>query len=141
MIKIIKLDDIEQKDLDRIVKRSGAIMDDVYDRVKVIMQEVKVKGDDALRRYTKEFDGADLSEFLVSRGEIENAYTKVSDEFIQGFKQAMENSRKFEFHAKPIETKTATEEGIELWREWRPIEKGRCTYADAPSYVIKSKNS
>ncbi|OIP96716.1 histidinol dehydrogenase [Candidatus Wirthbacteria bacterium CG2_30_54_11] len=123
MITIKKLQDITKDDLDRIMKRSGDILDSIYETVKVIMADVKENGDAALRQYTEKFDGAKLDALQVTREEIEYAYTQVTPEFIEGFKQAMANSRKFESNAKPVEGKTITEEGIEVWREWRPIER------------------
>ncbi|HNT30662.1 MAG TPA: histidinol dehydrogenase, partial [bacterium] len=123
MITIKKRSEISQADLDRIMKRSGNIMEEIYERVKKIMTDVQENGDTAVKKYTEQFDGTRLDNLRVSQEEIRAAYSQVTPEFIAGFKQAMENSRRFETNAKPVETRTITEEGIEVWREWRPIER------------------
>ena len=140
MISIKPLKQLTTQELQHVLDRSGEVMDEVFERVKVIMADVKENGDKALKAYTEKFDGVILDDFLVSKEEIKAAYKKVTPEFIKGFKQALQNSRKFEEKANPIEDKTITEEGIEVWREWRPIEKvglyvpgGKANY---PSSVI-----
>jgi len=66
--------------------------------VEKILDDVKKTGDEALCRYTKEFDKVDLipDRLKVTEGEIESAVKSVDKEIIQILKKAGENI--FEFH-------------------------------------------
>ena len=59
--------------------------------VKKILQKVKLKGDKAVRRYTKEFDGVKLKNFIVSEKVIAAAESLVSDNLKQAMQQAKKN--------------------------------------------------
>ena len=48
---------------------------DITEKVKEIVSNVRVNGDKALREYSKKFDGVDIKNFLVSNKEIEKAYS------------------------------------------------------------------
>jgi len=50
----------------RIMRRSGADIDDVVKAVKPIIADVKSRGDDALREYAQKFDGATLDAIKVT---------------------------------------------------------------------------
>jgi len=68
--------------------------------VKRIINDVKEKGDDALKYYSDKFEGANLSvdDFRVKEAEIEDAYKCVSKDFISAIKNARENIRIFQEH-------------------------------------------
>ena len=63
--------------------------------VKDILLDVKKSGDSAVRKYTKNFDGLDLSNFEISKKEIKEAYEKVDDETIVAIKKAAANIEAF----------------------------------------------
>jgi histidinol dehydrogenase len=63
--------------------------------VQQILEDVREDGDDALSRYTKVFDGADLQAFEVSKSEIELAYSKVSIDLMDALKLASVRIRRF----------------------------------------------
>ena len=65
------------------------------DVVKDILLDVKKKGDEAVKSYTKKFDGIDLSNFEISKEEIKEAYEKVDDETIAAIKKAAANIEAF----------------------------------------------
>ena len=53
-----------------LLKRSQIDSNSVLETVKDIVSDVKNNQDNALRCYTKKFDGVDLKEFLVSDDEL-----------------------------------------------------------------------
>ena len=61
--------------------RNTDISSDVLLKVNEIIRDVKENGDDALRRYTKDFDGVELSSFRVSQKDIDNAAFQCTEEF------------------------------------------------------------
>lgn len=63
--------------------------------VKDIIESVCANGDEALREYSKRFDGFVRYEFRVARNEIDNAYTKITKEEIKDLKYALSNIKAF----------------------------------------------
>lgn len=59
--------------------------------VEEIIKQVKTYGDEALRNYTKAFDGASLDQFKVSKDEMNEALDLVSDVLKNDLRLAMEN--------------------------------------------------
>lgn len=59
---------------------------DITEKVKEIISNVRINGDKALREYSKKFDVVDIKEFLVSKEEIEEAYSEVDEEVICALK-------------------------------------------------------
>ncbi len=69
--------------------RHRLIMDEErVSSIKAIIDDVRIRGDAALRDYTNKFDGVDLTSIplRVSRGEIEHAYRLVSREEVGALK-------------------------------------------------------
>ena len=94
MIRIYNLAHIDEKDiLIRTQSKPG-----VEDIVKNIIDDVKINGDEALKKYAKKFDNADICDVEVSRQEIESAMGEVEPEFIEILENAAENIREFHMH-------------------------------------------
>lgn len=91
--------------------------------VKEIIENVRVKGDKALREYTKKFDKVEAYDFLVGDEEFDEAFKSVSSEFIENIKEAKENI--FEYHnlQKPIPYRINRESGTFLGRKVTPLER------------------
>lgn len=71
--------------------RSTDISSEVLLKVNEIIRDVKENGDDALRRYTKDFDGVELSSFRVSQKDIDNAAFQCTEEFVNAMEKAAHN--------------------------------------------------
>ena len=56
--------------------------------VNKIIEDVKSKGDIAVRYYTKKFDKIDVRSFIVTKQEIKLAYKQVDKETIKALKFA-----------------------------------------------------
>lgn len=121
MISIIKYPD--RKDWQEIVRRSVIETTSLEKAVKKILNKVKEKGDKAVRKYTKEFDGVKLKKLAVSEKEIKNAEGLLSVELKNAIQQAKSNIEKF--HQSQIEaiTEVETMPGISCWRKSVGIEK------------------
>jgi len=76
--------------------------------VKGIIQEIRTRGDEALREYTEKFDRVNLSSFSVTKGEIETAYQKIDEGFVSIVREAAENIRSF--HEKQLRPSWMTTE-------------------------------
>ncbi len=86
--------------LENLLKRSPNQYDEYADRVSVILNEVKEKGDEAIFAYTEKFDGAHITKenIKVTEEEIEEAYKEVGEELIIIMRKAAKNIR--EYHEK-----------------------------------------
>jgi histidinol dehydrogenase len=71
MINVIKYPD--RKDWQEIIKRPVFETVSLEKAVKKILDKIKEKGDKAVRKYTKEFDGVKLKKLAISDKEIKEA--------------------------------------------------------------------
>jgi histidinol dehydrogenase len=88
-----------------------------------ILMDVKQNGDAAVKKYALQFDKVALSEFKVSKAEIEEAVASVSEELKTAIQIAKDNITKF--HATQVEDikKTETTAGVVCWRRSIAIQK------------------
>lgn len=91
--------------------------------VKKILKEVKEKGDEALRRFTKQFDRADVKEFAVSSDEFMTAQAALDPKLKAAILSAKVNIETFHKaqlnEPPPVETMP----GVLCWRKNVAIEK------------------
>jgi histidinol dehydrogenase len=121
MIKIIKYP--AKKDWSELIKRPVSETASLEKAVKKILEKVKVKGDKAVRKFTKEFDGVKLKKLAVSEKEIKAAEKILPQELKQAIQQAKANIEKF--HLSQVEEVEVMETmpGIKCWRKSVGIEK------------------
>lgn len=106
--------------------------------VEEIAKEVKISGDSAIRKYTQQFDGEYLDNFLVSEAEIEDAYSKVDAEIIDAIKKSIQNVKKFsEKQLKCLKKLKTKIDGNELGHKIIPLEKVGC-YIPGGNYPLLS---
>jgi len=69
-----------------------------FKRVGEIIWEVGEQGDKALRKFTKDYDGVDLTpeEFQISKEELEKAHGEIDKQLLKSLRQAIENVRKYQ---------------------------------------------
>jgi histidinol dehydrogenase len=91
--------------------------------VRKILRKVKEKGDNALRKYSKEFDGVNLKKFLVSEKELNETEALLSNELKQAIQQAKQNIEIFHKAQKEEIKKIETMPGVICWRKSIAIEK------------------
>ncbi|MFA6599439.1 MAG: histidinol dehydrogenase [Candidatus Omnitrophota bacterium] len=109
------------------IKRDFASVFDkeIFKKVHRILSEVRERGDVALRRFTREFDGLDLplKRIRVSQGDINRAFEKIQVQFMPILRQISENvkdyygkelQRSFEIHGP---------DDVYLAKQYRPIER------------------
>ena len=68
---------------------------DVTAAVAAIIDDVRKRGDAALREYTKRFDGVDVENFQVSPDALERAYRSLDADFRETLRLAANNIEKF----------------------------------------------
>lgn len=125
-MKVIKLKELSEKDYQRIIKRAACNYQSIIPEVKRIMERVKTAGDSVLlQKYQQRYGKENYTSVQVSAEEIKEAYKQVSRQFIDALKQMIKNITLVHKAQLPkkIGTFVTPEEGITVWRVWRPIEK------------------
>jgi len=92
-------------------------------KVRKVLQKVKDGGDKALKKFTKDFDGARIRKIMVSEKEIIDATGKVAAELKEAIKLAANNIAAFHSSQLGEEQVIETMPGIKCWRRSVPIEK------------------
>lgn len=86
--------DLTVQESQRLLDRVGGIQD-VTEAVSSILNDVRRKGDDALRQYTKQFDGVDIDNIEVDRETIKAALDAVDPDLLEHLRTAADNIRTF----------------------------------------------
>lgn len=97
----------------------------VAKKVNRILQEVRVRGDLALRRYTREYDRVDLplKRLKVSEGDINRAFEKVEFHFVPLLKQIMENVKAYYEKELRKSFQVRGKEGVILAKRYYPLRR------------------
>lgn len=100
-MRIVKLtDETRNNILENLLKRSPNSYGKFEAAVGEILSNVRANKDAALFKYTKDFDKADInaSNIVVTKEEIEEAYTKVDPKLVNVIRKALKNIK--EYHEK-----------------------------------------
>ncbi len=120
----------------KLVKQTGQNIDKLYNRhlnfrkkhieekVRAIIDDVRLNGDDALIKYTRRFDGVKLTvrQLKVAEAEISSAYQNITPDFVGHLKTIINNVSMYykkQLH-KPCKTKGR--DGVILKEEVRPLD-------------------
>ena len=110
MMRIYELETLAPEE---ILNRDIRAEADVDAAVDAILEDVRLHGDGALRRYTRELDGAELGSLQVSGAELDAAWAALDAENIRRF-HAQQVHRDFCLTDRP---------GIIMGQRYTPIEK------------------
>lgn len=91
--------------------------------VAAIVEDVKLNGDAAVKKYAAQFDAVQLNELKVSAKEIEDAIATVDDNLKAAIAIAKNNITAFHEAQKETVTKIETVNGVVCWRKAVAIEK------------------
>ena len=122
-MEILKYDKETVNDL---IKRSQADINEILAIVSDILADVKENKDEAIKRYTAKFDGAELDDLKVSDEEIKEAYDSLDDNLIDALKSASKNIEKFHKAQIPQEWSMEVDTGITAGQIIRPINSVGC---------------
>lgn len=93
------------------------------DTVRAVLQEVRSRGDEAVKAYEEQFDHVRLDSLAVSPAEWDEAERLVSDELKDALRQAHANIEKFHAAQRFESRRVTVDEGITCWQKYVPIEK------------------
>ncbi|HEU0064437.1 MAG TPA: histidinol dehydrogenase, partial [Flavisolibacter sp.] len=121
MMQIIKYPD--KKDWESLIQRPYWDNTFVTASVKEIINEVKKNKDNAVRKFTKKFDGVELDNFSITEEEFNSAEEKLPNELKAAIQQAKNNISIFHANQKTDLQVIETMPGIKCWRKSVAIEK------------------
>jgi len=102
-VNYFQLSGMSVEERTRLYRRVGVNLETLMAQVAPILDEVRRRGDDAVREFTKRFDGADIdpSQFRVSPEEMDRAVKAMPDDLREAIEVSIANIRKF--HEQQIE--------------------------------------
>lgn len=121
MIKIMKYTNMVE--LKNELSRSQFSHDDVNTIVKGILDDVKLRGDQALYDYNKKFDNVSLSSLQVTEKEIEDAFNRLDKELLDVIRYSHENIVRYHTKQKRNDFLDKDTDGVILGQIINPIEK------------------
>ncbi len=91
-INVWKLDDLTDTERARIMQRAETDIESAADIVKPIIEDVRTRGDDALRDYARKFDKAEISGSIVATDEdFDRAYKTLDTDVIEAIRTCADN--------------------------------------------------
>ena len=122
------------------IDRAGAFNPGALEAATAIIEEVRAKGDAALRAYTEKFDGVAIDDFRVPESAIEEALAAVDPDTIDALNQAAAQIRDFHERQRQQSWFFAREDGAIVGSKVTPLDSvgiyvpgGRALY---PSTVL-----
>ena len=92
-------------------------------QVSGIIEKVRAGGDEALRKFTLEFDKTAVRDLRVSEEEISEALASIDPDLKKAIQVAIDNITKFHEQQLSVEARVETMPGVECWRKSIGIER------------------
>ncbi|MFA5198996.1 MAG: histidinol dehydrogenase [Candidatus Omnitrophota bacterium] len=121
-MKIIRF---TSKQLEKIYSRGQLCQPRVEEKVRKIISDVRLAGDEALLKYTRKFDKAkvNLRQLKVSQIEISGAYANISPNFVSSLKVVIENVNRFYRKQLRKSWRMKCGDGVVLGENYSPLER------------------
>ncbi|MCI8739172.1 MAG: histidinol dehydrogenase [Oscillibacter sp.] len=120
---MIRILDFDQLAPEAFLNRDLRAEEDVSAAVDDILREVRTRGDAALRKFTRRFDGAEPENLRLTEAEINAAAGMVSPSFLKTLEEAAENIRLFHERQRHNGFVLTDRPGIVMGQRWTPIER------------------
>ena len=143
----IRLKEADKALVKKILKRSSLKMEEIEDKVREIIQDVFVRGDDAIIDFYRRFFGTDAltqEKLRITEDEMEEALEKIPDDLLEALEVMADNIRKF--HRKQLPRELWIYElapGVYVGQFWKPVESvgvyvpgGRAAYPSTALMTI-----
>lgn len=112
-----------REDWASLAKRPALDVTTLFDTVRTVLDEVRLEGDTAVKRYEEKFDKVRLADLQVSEAEIQEARELVSEDLKQAIRTAKDNIEKFHASQRFTGQKVETTPGVTCWQKAVAIEK------------------
>ncbi len=122
------------------LNRTSAFNAEALASATAIIEDVRERGDEALRAYTEQFDGVSLESFRIPQNVVDEAITRIDDKTAKALRQAADQIRSFHERQRQQSWFTVREDGALVGSKIEPLESvgiyvpgGRALY---PSTVL-----
>lgn len=106
-----------------LTKRPALDVTTLFDTVRSVLDDVRERGDEAVKEYEARFDKVNLSALRVSEEEMREAEHLVPDDLRQAIRRAKENIERFHASQRFEGKKVETAPGVVCWQKAVAIEK------------------
>ena len=113
----------EKSEWQKIVERPHLDVSTLNETVASVLADVRQRGDEAVKGYELKFDHVDLPTLEVTKEEIEEAETLVSEELKEAIRLAHANIKAFHEAQRFRSKKVETQPGVTCWQKSVAIEK------------------
>ena len=125
LLQIIRTTDCELPFLAQLAERSVALDAELMSRVTAIIDDVRLRGDEALIEYSAQFDNVKLepSQLRISEDQLRESASHTDERVVEALRIAIRNVRRF--HEQQVERAWTIEpaEGISLGQRIIPLER------------------
>lgn len=123
MIPIVNYTDVENNEKFRsFFQRELTFDPEIETSVKKIIDDVRLRGDEAVLDYTKRFDNIELDSLLpVSEHELRELYSMVSADFIDALRAAINNIRDFHKYQYREDIWVEKDDGVKMGLRYTPL--------------------
>lgn len=115
--------ELSATDVGHLIARNVDDTHAIQDTVTQVIDEVKNRGDEALKALTTKFDKVELSKLYLDADDIQDLAMGIGRDQQRALEIAFQNIHKFHSIQTKRERKLETMPGVKCWREARPIEK------------------
>ncbi len=112
-----------REDWAKIVERPHLDVSELNQTVSAVLNDVRQRGDEAVKGYELKFDHVDLPDLAVSAEEMEQAEQMVSQELKEAIRLAHHNIKAFHESQRFAGQKVETQPGVTCWQKAIAIEK------------------
>jgi histidinol dehydrogenase len=120
-MRIYECDQLTREDLRRLCVRNPLRETRFVEACEEIFRAIEERGDEAVREFSKRFDGVDISEFRVQAKEFQEASEGLAPDVGEALQHAAANIRKFHSAQSLAEEPVVVQEGVTCWRAARAI--------------------
>lgn len=106
-----------------IVSRPRLDLTQLNATVATVLNDIKARGDEAVREYELKFDKANLKDLAVTEAEMDEAEKLVSNELRDAIILAHHNIKVFHVSQRFVGQKVKTQEGVTCWQKSVAIER------------------
>jgi len=136
LLKEYEWRDMDEADKESVVQRPRIDFGSISDIVGPIVEDVRVRGDEAVKELTKKFDRCDLEEVCVEMSQVDWP-EGLGKEVTDAFDTAYENIKLFHEAQRQEELKVETMPGVTCRRMSRPIGSVGC-YVPGGTAILPS---
>jgi len=119
-MKKYSLKSLNEEEIEQLCRRPKMDFTSVFGRVQPILDDVEQDGDEAIRKYTRKFDGVDLDEITVDPS---NVTVTLEPKIQAAIDQALSNIYLFHKHQTTMDLEVETMPGVVCRRVSKPIER------------------